>query len=106
MERKKREVRVWSKRQTQQTIRDMRRAGYNVGKLSDGFYKILDDNGDVWSRDGVDLFCAMVGTRGYLVSYHPELFSAATDPAQNEDSGPPVDPASNDDDDDNAHEFR
>ena len=78
MERKKREVRVWSKRQTQETIRDMRRAGYNVGKLSDGFYKILDDNGDVWSRDGVDLFSATVysSARGYLVSYHPELFSA------------------------------
>jgi hypothetical protein len=42
-------------------------------------YKIRDDNGEVWKRDGQDLFCALVGNGGYLVSYHDDLIVDGSD---------------------------
>ena len=69
-------TKMWTKPETQSTIKQLRAAGYDVAKLG-GMYKIRDDNGEVWKRDGRDLFTAMPGTRGYLVSYHEDLLTPA-----------------------------
>ena len=69
-------TRIWAKKETQSVIGQLRAAGYDVAKLG-GMYKIRDDNGEVWKRDGRDLFTAMPGTRGYLVSYHEDLLTPA-----------------------------
>ena len=69
-------TRMWNKKETQVVIAQLRAAGYTVAKLG-GMYKILDDGGEVWRRGGRDLFTAMIGTRGYLVSYHDDLLSPA-----------------------------
>ena len=69
-------TKMWTKPDTQSTIKQLRAAGYDVAKLG-GMYKIRDDNGEVWKRDGRDLFTAMPGTRGYLVSYHEDLLTPA-----------------------------
>lgn len=63
---------VWSKKQTQKTIRALRNAGYDVVKQSDGHYKcdIKNDKGKT-----VHIFTALIGHNGYLVRYHPDLFS-------------------------------
>tara|TARA_R110002020_G_C16237423_1_gene768868 strand:+ start:1366 stop:1581 length:216 start_codon:yes stop_codon:yes gene_type:complete len=66
-------ARLWTKSETQCTIKSLRAAGYNVAKVND-IYKILDESGEVWTRDGRALFSAMAGSRGdFLVSYHPAL---------------------------------
>ena len=68
-------TRIWTKPETQSTIKQLRQAGYNVGKVS-GMYKVLHDNGDVWNDDdGVALFTAMPGNGSYLVKFSPELMS-------------------------------
>jgi len=67
-------ARVWTKTETQRTIKRLRDAGYAISKVHD-MYKILDDEGEVWKRDGRDLFCAIPGNRGYLVSFHDDLMS-------------------------------
>ena len=69
-------TKMWSKKETQSVIGQLRAAGYTVAKV-DEIYKILDDGGEVWRRGGRDLFTAMIGTRGYLVSYHDDLLSPA-----------------------------
>ena len=73
--------RMWTKPETQRTIKRLRAAGYNVAKVNE-MYKILDDDGEVWTRDGRALFSAMAGGRGYLVSYHPDLMDEAERNAQ------------------------
>ena len=65
---------MWTKPETQSTIKQLRAAGYTVAKINE-IYKILSDDGEVWKRDGRDLFTAMPGTRGYLVSYHDALLT-------------------------------
>ena len=67
---------VWSKKQTQQTIRDLRKAGYDVVKQSEGFYKceIVNDAGQ-----SVSIFTALIGHNGYLVKHHPKLFGEVDD---------------------------
>lgn len=59
-------TRIWTKKQTQQTIRDLRTAGYDVQKKRDGYICNLGD---------LFIFQAMNGTNGYLVRYHEGLFS-------------------------------
>ena len=58
--------RVWTKKQTQQTIKTLRDAGITVNKI-DGGYKAE-------APDGTLVFKAMVGYQGYLVRYAKELF--------------------------------
>tara|TARA_R110000787_G_scaffold242393_1_gene348480 strand:- start:53 stop:262 length:210 start_codon:yes stop_codon:yes gene_type:complete len=67
-------TKMWTKKETQSTIKQLRAAGYDVGKVN-GMYKIKDDNGDVWKHDGQDLFRAMAGNGGYIVIYHDDLMS-------------------------------
>ena len=69
-------VRLWTKRDTQKTIRDLRRAKYVVERSSLGGYSILGDDGRLWIMpDGSPLFQALLGESGYLVRFAPELFS-------------------------------
>ena len=63
-------ARMWTKKETQKTLTGLRRAGYNVVKDEQGFYKAFD-------LDGGEIFAAMPGTRGYLVRYDSELFADA-----------------------------
>ena len=64
---------MWTKSQTQSTIKDLRKAGYTVENRG-GMYKIIDDEtGDVAKKNGKSLFTALIGTRGYLVRYHSDL---------------------------------
>ena len=63
-------ARVWTKEQTQETIKALRRAGYTIPPKGDtGMYKTEEEY-----APGKKVFVAMVGTRGYLVSYWDGLF--------------------------------
>lgn len=64
--RPKRTTRMWNKAQTQETIKALRAAGYKVEKDTSGIYRLIFDD--------IELFVAMPGTRGYLISYAPKLF--------------------------------
>ena len=57
--------RIWTKKQTQATIKDLRKLGLPVLKVSSGYEAKVGDT---------LLFKAMVGTNGYLVRYHEQLF--------------------------------
>lgn len=62
-------TKLFSKPQTQQVIKNLRRSGYIVEKTPSGIYecKLFNEL----------LFAAMPGTRGYLVRYDPQLLTAA-----------------------------
>jgi len=63
-------ARVWTKEQTQETIKALRRAGYTIPPKGDtGMYKTEEEY-----EPGKKVFVAMVGTRGYLVRYWDGLF--------------------------------
>lgn len=59
-------ARVWSKKFTQQMIRDLRKAGYNVERTNDGY--ALYFRGEV-------IFRAMNGRSTYLVRYDEKLLT-------------------------------
>ena len=66
-------TRIWTKRETQQTIKQLRQAGYNIAKVS-GLYRILDDNLEIWNdEDGAALFTARPHSGRYIVRFSPEL---------------------------------
>ena len=58
--------RIWTKTQTQTTIKALRVAGYNVVKIDSGYS--LTINNEI-------LFKAMLGSNGYLVRYNENLFA-------------------------------
>ena len=60
---------MWTKKQTQETIKALREAGYNIVKDND-IYKSTTIDTDTRRP----IFTAMVGSSGYLVSYRPDLF--------------------------------
>jgi hypothetical protein len=62
-------TKVFSKQQTQQVIRDMRKAGYTVEKDARGAYTC--------EFEGDKVFTALPGHRGYLVTYSDKLLTAA-----------------------------
>lgn len=51
-------VRVWTKPQTQEFIKRLRAAGYTVER-GNGKYEV--------NIDGVNIFRALIGRRGYLI---------------------------------------
>ena len=59
-------VRIWTKAQTQTTIKALRTAGYIVEKLNAGYECKLDNE---------VIFKAMIGTNGYLIRYKDGLFA-------------------------------
>lgn len=59
-------TRIWTKKQTQETIKALRAAGYDVIK-SGGTYECV--------IDGRVIFRAMIGTGSYLITYADGLFS-------------------------------
>jgi len=62
-------TKLMSKQQTQQVIRDLRKAGYTLDKRAHGSYHvILNDE---------EIFTALPGSRGYLVSFHSGLLTPA-----------------------------
>ena len=66
-------TRIWTKRETQQTIKQLRQAGYNIAKVS-GLYRILDDNLEIWNdEDGAALFTARPHNNRYIVRFSPAL---------------------------------
>tara|TARA_R110002126_G_scaffold1100_1_gene6662 strand:+ start:1020 stop:1235 length:216 start_codon:yes stop_codon:yes gene_type:complete len=69
-------VKMWTKKETQATIRELRKAGYVIEKPN-GIYKIMSRKykGKPWMIDGKPLFSAMIGMGGYLVNYHERLMS-------------------------------
>ena len=67
-------TKMWTKPETQRTIKQLRAAGYDVAKIG-GLYQIRDDDGEIWTRDGRSLFIAMPGHSGYLVRYHDDLMT-------------------------------
>lgn len=56
---------IWSKIQTQNTIKTLRAAGYVVDKINAGYQA---------THDGQLVFKAMAGHRNYLVRYDQRLF--------------------------------
>ena len=68
-------VRVWTKEQTQETIKALRKAGYTIpAKGNTGMYETEEEY-----EPGKKVFVAMVGTRGYLVNYWDGLFQEEDD---------------------------
>ena len=73
-------VKMWTKKETQETIKELRKAGYVIEKPN-GIYKIMriasrgNEKGTPWMIDGKPLFSAMIGMGGYLVNYHERLMS-------------------------------
>lgn len=66
-------AKVWTKKQTQETIKALRTAGYDVKLISKGHYACDFEIDGVTQR----IFAALVGANGYLVSYHACLFEGA-----------------------------
>jgi len=64
-------TRIWTKPQTQAALRALRVAKYNVHKHNNA-YAVSDD-------EGVIVFRAMGGTRGYLVTHRDGLFEYKKD---------------------------
>jgi hypothetical protein len=61
---------MWTKKETQQTIKELRKVGYIIEKRN-GIYKIIDEDGEPWvDIEGKPLFSAMLGMRGYLVNFN------------------------------------
>ena len=58
--------RIWTKAQTQSTIKAMRDAGYTVNKINSGYECIIN---------GETILKAMIGNNGYLVRYANDLFA-------------------------------
>ena len=58
--------RMWTKRQTQATLRDLRTAGLPVTKIDSGY--------EVRMKKDKVIFEAMIGNSGYLVRYDERLF--------------------------------
>lgn len=67
-------TKVFSKQLTQQVIRDLRKAGYEVIKGTGGMYECKLD--DARHKQGV-IFAAMPGHNGYLVRYDERLLTEA-----------------------------
>tara|TARA_R110000823_G_C15518878_1_gene455329 strand:- start:90 stop:299 length:210 start_codon:yes stop_codon:yes gene_type:complete len=65
-------TRIWTKKETQNTIKQLRKSGFNVVKIDYG-YQIMNDLGEVWIKDKQPLFKAMMGAHGYLIRYHTDL---------------------------------
>ena len=65
-------TRMWTKKETQNTIKQLRTAGFDVAKTSLG-YQIMNEQGEVWIKDKKPLFTAMPGNYGYLINYHKDL---------------------------------
>lgn len=63
-------TKLFTKPQTQQVIKDLRSAGYEVTKDKFGKYDCQTDSGK-------KLFVAMPGSRGYLVRYDSQLLQEA-----------------------------
>ena len=61
-------TRIWKKKYTQEVIRELRKAGYQVDRLDAGYQCEFEGN---------VIFAAMKGSSGYLVRHHPKLFSEA-----------------------------
>ena len=59
-------TRIWTKPQTQQTLKALRAHGYKVAKLDAGY--VAHD------LQGLEVFKAMQGMNGYLVKFENELF--------------------------------
>lgn len=67
-------VKILTKPQTQQMIKALRDAGFTVNKLSSGYACEAINNA---TNEKKTVFKAMVGSRGYLVTYEDSLFQAA-----------------------------
>ena len=59
-------VRIWTKAQTQITIKALRKAGYSVDKVHSGYE---------CHCDGELVFRAMIGTNSYLIRYDDKLIT-------------------------------
>ena len=59
-------TKVFTKKQTQQVLKDLRSAGYDVQKIKTGYIVELD---------GTLLLKAMIGHMGYLVRYDEQLLT-------------------------------
>ena len=58
-------IRIWSKPDTQGFIKRLREAGYTVTKDASGRYES--------SHEGVQIFSALPGARGYLISLSDKI---------------------------------
>lgn len=61
-------TRIWTKKQTQETIKMLRQAGLEVVKNGSKYETIIN---------GKTIFRAMLGTNSYLVTYVDNLFVPA-----------------------------
>ncbi len=61
-------TKLFSKKQTQQVVKDLRHAGYNVKRIPSGYACVFEKE---------VIFKAMIGSRGYLVRYNDRLLQEA-----------------------------
>ena len=64
-------TRMWTRKQTQDTVKALRTAGYPIKNLDGGVYKTTDKD-----DQGNPFFWAMQKNSGggFIVRYHPDLF--------------------------------
>lgn len=62
-------AKIWTKPEMQSTLKDLRKAGYFVTKVSAGHYTAT-----LSKSSNVCVLEAIVGNNGYLVRYHTGLF--------------------------------
>lgn len=56
---------IWTKKETQQTIKQLRAEGITVNKIDDGFYKAFVND--------IQIFSALIGHYGYLVTLNNDF---------------------------------
>lgn len=66
-------TRLFSKKQTQAVLKDLKHAGYIVNKEQGRYLVYIDEH----SNSGLPVFSAYIGTRGYLVRYDERLLTPA-----------------------------
>ena len=67
-------ARIWTKKETQQTLKELRHNGYKVEKIHTGFYKAWDVEGYIIPNELV--FSALLMRNGYICRLNPDYFDA------------------------------
>tara|TARA_R110002124_G_scaffold174627_8_gene342388 strand:- start:1334 stop:1546 length:213 start_codon:yes stop_codon:yes gene_type:complete len=59
-------VRIWSKKHTQEMLKQLRKDGFEVNKKHEGFYEAFDGK--------IKIFSCMVGQADYICRLNPNYF--------------------------------
>ena len=68
-------ARIWTKKETQQTLKEFRKWGYKVEKIHPGFYKVWDGEGFI-SPEVLVFSALLFRGSGYICRLNPDYFDA------------------------------